>query len=170
AAPAAPPPEAPPAPPTDPAAIALLATLQNICIPATEGGSYAKLAKANGWRKSGDTFTYKGQGFQFSINPSPSNPTDCEVEITSAVDPESPAKPLVIALHNWAALERGYSLYRNDKNVTGGLEYITRSWEHDDPGKHEALVLTTTRKADDTPMKRDADTSEMIYSETKTST
>ena len=167
----APAPEAPPAPPpapTDPAAIAMISTLEKVCVPAANGGNLEKIAKANGFRKSGDNFTLKGAGFQFTILPQGSNPTQCHVDMTHPVDPEGPAKPLVVALHNWAAMTRGWTLYQNNKNVEAGQEFTIRSWEHSADGKNEALVITTIRKADGSPMNRGSDTSMMIYSVTKT--
>ena len=170
AAPPAPPP--PPAPPTDPTAIALLSTLQSVCIPAVEGGNLDQLARSDGYRKTDGDYVLKGRGrpYEFTILAPGSNPTQCHVDMVHPIYPEAPAAALVVALHNWASVERGWSLYRNDKNVaSNNQELTTRSWEHDDPGKHEALVIVTFRHADGTPMKRDADTSTMIYSETKTS-
>jgi hypothetical protein len=164
-APPAPPP--PPAAPTDPAAIAVLSVLENVCIPAANGGDLAKLAKANGYRKSGDNYVYRQAGFQFTILAPGSNPTQCHVDLVHPVYPQAPAAPLTVALHNWAAVSHGWTLYRNDKNVDGGQEFTTRSWEHSADGKNEALVLTTIRKADGTPMRGNTDTSMMIYSVTK---
>lgn len=161
-------PPAPPAPPTDPAAIALLSTLETVCIPAANGGDLSKLAKTAGYKKSGDDFVYKQAGFQFTLLSPGSNPTQCHVNIVHGVDPEAAAKPLVVALHNWAAVSRGWDLYRNDKSVSGAQQFSTRSWEHDGDGKHEALVLTTIRKADGSPSRGASDTSEMIYSVSKT--
>lgn len=169
--PAAPVPEAPPAPPpapTDPTAIALISTLEKVCIPAANGGNLEKIAKANGFRKSGDNFVMKAPGYQFTILAPGSNPTQCHVDMVHPVDPEGPAKPIVVALHNWAVMTRGWSLYRNDKNIDSGQEFTTRSWEHSAGGKNEAVVVTTIRKADGTPLGRAGDTSMMIYSVTKT--
>ncbi|MGH7011628.1 MAG: hypothetical protein ACREEX_12410, partial [Caulobacteraceae bacterium] len=166
AAPAQPPaPPPPPPPPTDPTAIALIDALDDICVPAVEGKSLDELAKAAHYRKSGQNWRYKTRDFELTIEAQGSNPSQCHVDIIHPVDQAEPAKPLIIALNNWAGVVRGYSLYRNDKHVQGDTEYITRSWENTADGKHEALVLTTIRKADDQPSKRDADTSEMIYSE-----
>ncbi len=175
AAPAAPPaaapetpapaPEAPPAAPTDPVAIALLDTLQSVCVPAVKGGNLASLTKTAGYRKTGDNFVYKGKGFQLTVESPGSNPNQCHVDIIHPADPAAPAQTMVIALHNWAAIDRDYSLYRNDKNVSGSVEYTTRSWEHTADGKHQALVITTMRKADGSPAKGASDTSQMIFSE-----
>jgi hypothetical protein len=162
----APPP--PPPPPTDPTAIGLISTLETVCIPAAAGGDLAKLAKAAGFHKSSENYVVKRQGYQFTILAPGSNPTQCHVDIVHPIDAEAPAKPIVIALHNWAAVSRGWTLYRNDKNVSGNTEYTTRSWEHDGDGTHEALVLTTLRHADDSPEQHGADTSEMIYNFSKT--
>jgi len=166
--PAAPPP--PPPPPTDPAAIAMLDTLQNVCIPAVEGGNLDKLAKADGYRKNNDTNVYvlKRPGFQFTLLSAGSNPNQCHIDLIHPVDPTGPGAPIVVALHNWSVVERGWTLYRNDKNVEGNQELTTRSWEHDDPGKHEAMFITTYRKADGSPTKGSSDTSTLVYSENKT--
>jgi len=165
---APPPPPPPPPPPTDPAAIALLSTLEAVCVPAVEGGNLDKLAKSNGFRKSGENYVMRGKGFQFTLLAPGSNPDQCHIDMVHPIDPEAPAKPIVVALHNWAAVERGWTLYRNDKSVQGSQELTTRSWEHDDPGKHEAMFITTYRHADSSPMQHSADTSTMVYSETKT--
>ena len=102
--------------------------------------------------------------YQLTVMAPGSNPTQCHVNIVHPIDPEAPAKPIVVALHDWAAVTRGWSLYRNDKNVLGTQEFTTRSWEHSEGGKDQALVITTIRKADGAPSQRNADTSEMIYS------
>jgi hypothetical protein len=168
AAPAAPPP--PPAAPTDPAAIAIVGAIDSVCVPAVDGGDLNKLTKAAGFHKSGDTgYVMKGKGFQITILPPGSNPGQCHLDIIHPVYPEGTAAPIVVALNNWAGVTRGYSLYRNDKSPAGSPEELTtRSWEHDDGPKHEALVITTFRKADGSPAKGNADTSTVIYSVTKT--
>jgi hypothetical protein len=148
-------------------AISLLDTLQNVCVPAVEGTPLDRLTKARGFHKSGDDYVLNGRGFRMTILAQGSNPNQCHIDIVHPVYPEAPAAPLVVALHNWAAVERDWTLYRNDKNAEGGQELTTRSWEHDDPGKHEAMFITTYRHADGTPMKGNADTTTMVYSETK---
>ncbi|MGH7023934.1 MAG: hypothetical protein ACREEB_10135, partial [Caulobacteraceae bacterium] len=157
----------PPPPPTDPTAIAVLDTLQNVCIPAVEGGDLAKLAKANGYRKTDNGYVMKRKEYQFTILLPGSNPTQCQLDMVHPVYPEAPAAPIVVALHNWAAIERGWTVYRNDVSVDGNQQLTTRSWEHDDPDKHEAMFITTYRHANGTPMKGSSDTSTMVYSETK---
>jgi hypothetical protein len=109
----------------------------------------------------------RGKGFQLTVLAPGSNPGTCHVDIVSPVDPEAPAKPLVVALHNWAAVTRGYTLYRNDKNVTGAQELTTRSWELAEGGKNQAVVLTTFRKADGTAS-NGHETSEMLFSASST--
>ncbi len=146
----------------------LIDTLQNVCVPAVEGAPLDRLAKAHGYRKSGDNYVLRGRGFQFTLYAPGSNPGQCRLDLIHPVYPEAPAAPLVVALHNWAAVSRDWTLYRNDKSIQGDQELTTRSWEHDDPGKHEAMFITTYRHADSSPMKGGADTSTMVYSETKT--
>jgi hypothetical protein len=168
AAPAAPAPPAPPPAPTDPVAMDLIDTVQNVCVPAVQGASLDRVAKAHGYRKSGDNYVLKGRGFQFTLYAPGSNPGQCRVDLVHPVYPEAPAAPLVVALHNWAAVSRDWTLYRNDKSIQGDQELTTRSWEHDDQGKHEAMFITTYRRADGSPMRGGVDTSTMVYSETKT--
>jgi hypothetical protein len=162
-------PPAPPAPPTDPAAIALLNTLETICVPSASHGDkdIGKAAKAAGYRKSGDLWVYKQPTFQFTLLPAGSNPNICQIQLSHPVDVAEPAKPFVVALHNWAVFGHGWNLVSNYKHTEGADQFITRSWEHDADGMNEALVLTTTRKADGSPEGRNSDTSMMIYSVTK---
>ncbi|HSZ53682.1 MAG TPA: hypothetical protein VK801_19100 [Caulobacteraceae bacterium] len=159
-------PAAPPAPPTDPAAIALLQVLQDVCIPAATAGDkdLSKYAKADKFRKTGDNWVLKGANFQFTLLPPGSNPNDCQVQIVHQVNPDEPAKELVTALHNWAVFGHDWTLASNYKHTEEGSEYIVRSWEHTANGRNEALVLTTTRKADNSPQSRAGDSSTLIYS------
>jgi hypothetical protein len=159
-------PQAPPAPPTDPTAIALLKTLEDVCVPAAKAGDkdLGKYARGDKFRKSGDNWVLKGPGYQFTLLPPGSNPNDCQVQIVHAVDPDQPAKELVVALHNWAVFGHSWTLASNYKHTEDGSEYIVRSWEHAADSRNEALVLTTTRKADNSPETRSGDTSTLIYS------
>ncbi|HEX4742793.1 MAG TPA: hypothetical protein VH353_15810 [Caulobacteraceae bacterium] len=159
-------PPAPPAPPTDPTAIALLKTLEDVCVPAAKAGDkdLGKYARGDKFRKSGDNWVLKGPGYQFTLLPPGSNPNDCQVQIVHAVDRDQPAKELVVALHNWAVFGHGWTLASNYKHTEDGSEYIVRSWEHAADSRNEALVLTTTRKADNSPESRSGDTSTLIYS------
>lgn len=166
AAPAEAAPPTPPAPPTDPAAIALLSVLQDVCVPAASAGDkdLGKYARADKFRKSGDNWVLKGPNYQFTLLPPGSNPNDCQVQIVHSVNVDEPAKELVTALHNWAVFGHDWTLASNYKHTQEGSEYIVRSWEHAAGGRNEALVLTTTRKADNTPESRAGDTSTLIYS------
>ncbi len=92
-----------------------------------------------------------------------SNPTQCHVDVIHPLDLQSPGRPIVIALNDWAGIENGWSLYRNDKNVEEGVQFTTRSWQHQSDDKEESLVFTTKRKPDGSPLRNGVDTSEMIY-------
>jgi hypothetical protein len=168
AAPAPPAPPPPPAPPTDPTAIALLDTLQKVCIPAANGGNLATLAKADGYRKSGDGWNLKQKEFTLTIANPGSNPTQCHVTVTHPADLESPGRPIIVALNDWAGVTNGWSLYRNDKNVQDGVQFTTRSWQLDWNGSEQSLVFTTKRKPDGTPLHQNTDESELIYGIMKT--
>jgi hypothetical protein len=162
---AAPTPPPPPAPPTDPTAIAVLAILQKVCIPAANGGNFLQLAKGYGLRKNGDNnWVLKQKDFTLTVEDPGSNPTQCHVDVTHPLDSESPGKPIVVALNDWAAVENGWSLYRNDKSVQAGMLVTTRSWTLDWNGKAQGLVFTNMRKPDGTPLHNGVDTSEVIYS------
>ncbi|HZZ87957.1 MAG TPA: hypothetical protein VFE13_06435 [Caulobacteraceae bacterium] len=163
AAPPAPPP--PPAPPTDPTAVALLDLLQRVCMPAAEGGNFAQIAKAYGLKKQGDYggWVMKQKTFTLLVQDPGSNPHQCHVDVTHPADLEAPGRPIIVAFNDWAAIEHGWSLYRNDKNVQGDTQFTTRSWQLDWNGKAQSLVFTTMRKADGSPAKGANDTSQMIY-------
>jgi hypothetical protein len=160
--PPAPPP--PPAPPTDPTAVALLNILQQVCIPAANGGNFVQLVKTAGLRKQGDQgWALKQKDFTLLVANPGSNPDQCRVDITHPADLESPGRPIIIALNDWAGVTNGWSLYRNDKSVQGDLQFTTRSWQLDWNGKEQSLVFTTKRKPDGSPLHPNADESEMIY-------
>jgi hypothetical protein len=163
-APAPPAPPPPPAPPTDPTAIAVLNILQKVCIPSANGGNFVQLVKAYGLRKNSDNnWVLKTKDYTLIVEDPGSNPSQCHVDLTHPLDTDSPGKPIVIALNDWAAVENGWSLYRNDKNVDGDTLYTTRSWQLDWNGKEQSLVFTNMRKPDGTPLKGGVDTSQLIY-------
>jgi hypothetical protein len=149
-------------------AIAVLGVLQSVCIPAANGGDLATLAKAAGYRKNdNDDWVLRNHDFNLKIENPGSNPNQCHVDVVHPADMEAPGRPIIVALHEWAAVSNGWSLYRNDKSIQDGVEYTTRSWTHDAGGKTESLVFTTQRKADGTPLQRNADQSQLIYAVVK---
>ena len=141
--------------------------LQNICIPAANGGDLTRLAKAAGYRKNGDNWTLRQRDYSLTIENPGSNPNQCHVDVTHPIDQEAPGRPIIIALNDWAVTEHGWNLYRNDKNVQGGAEFTTRSWQHDVDGKSESVVFWTQRHPDGTPLQRGVDTSQLIYAVVK---
>jgi hypothetical protein len=166
---APPAPPAPPPPPTDPAAIAVLDILQKVCIPSANGGNLAQLAKTEGMRKTNDGgWGLKQKDFTLTIQNPGSNPNQCHVVVTHPADLESPGRPIIIALNDWAGVTNGWSLYRNDKNVQSGVQFTTRSWQLDWNGTEQSLVFTTKRKPDGTPLHQNTDESELIYGVLKT--
>jgi hypothetical protein len=166
---AAPPP--PPAPPTDPTAIEVMTILQKVCIPsaAANGSNLPALAKAAGLKKAGDMgWNLKTHDYTLTVENPGSNPTQCHVDLTHPADLDSPGRPIIVALNDWAGITNGWSLYRNDKSVQEGMLVTTRSWQLDWNGTEQSLVFTTKRKPDGTPMKPNTDTSELIYGVVKT--
>ena len=101
------------------------------------------------------------------VNPG-SNPSQCHVNLTHPADLESPGRPIIIALNDWAGITNGWSLYRNDKSVQQGLQFTTRSWQLDWNGTEQSLVFTTKRKPDGSPLLQNTDESELIYGVVKT--
>ena len=161
-----PPPSPPPPPPTDPTAIAVLDVLQRVCIPAATGGNFAQIAKSYGLRKqNGDLGGWgeKTKDFTLVVEDPGSNPHQCHVDLTHPADLEAPGRPIIVALNDKLAVEGGWSLYRNDKNVQGTIQFTTRSWQLDWNGTEQSVVFTTMRKPDGTPMKGTVDTSQVIY-------
>jgi hypothetical protein len=148
----------------------LLSVLQHICVPAANGGNLPQLAKAGGFRKNGDNnWTMKTRDYSITVEDPGSNPNQCHVDVLHPVDLESPGRPIIIALNDYVGIENGWSLYRNDKNVQGGTQFTTRSWQHSTDTTAESLVFTTMRKPDGTPLKGSVDTSQMIYDVEKVS-
>ena len=137
--------------------------LQKVCIPAASGGNFVQIAKSYGLRKQDAGWSTKQKDFTLTVENPGSNPTQCHVDVTHPADLEAPGRPIIVAFNDWAAVEHGWSLYRNDKNVQGNTQFTTRSWQLDWNGQEQSLVFTTMRKPDGTPMKGNTDTSQMIY-------
>ncbi len=146
----------------------MLDVLQKVCIPAAGGGNFAQIAKGYGLRKQGElNWVMKQKDFTLTVEDPGSNPTQCHVDLVHPADADAPGRPIIIALNDWAAVERGWSLYRNDKNVQGAIQFTTRSWQLDWNGQEQSLVFTTMRKPDGTPAKGTQDTSQLIYGVSK---
>jgi hypothetical protein len=120
-------------------------------------------------RKTNDGgWSLKQKDFTLTIENPGSNPSQCHVIVTHPADLESPGRPIIIALNDWAGVTNGWSLYRNDKNVQEGVQFTTRSWQLDWNGTEQSLVFTTKRKPDGTPLHQNTDESELIYGVMKT--
>jgi hypothetical protein len=135
-------------------------------MPAANGGNFAQIAKSYGLKKVGGDYGGWGEkqkDFTLTVEDPGSNPTQCHVDIVHAADADAPGRPIIVALNDVYAVGKGWSLYRNDKNVQGTTQFTTRSWQLDWNGKEESIVFTTMRKQDGTPMKGTQDTSQLIY-------
>jgi hypothetical protein len=142
----------------------VLNILQKVCIPSANGGNFQQLVKSNGFRRNNDNnWVLKTRDYTLTVEDPGSNPTQCHVDVTHPLDPDSPGKPIVIALNDWATAINGWSLYRNDKSVQAGMLVTTRSWTLDWNGKTQGLVFTNMRKPDGTPLRNGVDTSQVIY-------
>lgn len=161
--PVAPAPEPAPAPvqqASDPTTLQVLNILDNVCQPFAAGGDVAAISKPYGFKKKKDVFVLaltKPQ--QITIVPSATNKGVCYMEIDHAIGGD---KDLTVGLHNWA-MQRGYTLYRNDEYTTD-LKRHTRSWELTKDGKTEALVLVTEFKTDGSSIGKKTDHSTVMFS------
>lgn len=155
----APPP--PPPPPTDPTTIQLLSVLDRVCRPLVAGGDLQTIAKPLGFKKNRDGMWVMslGKPYQIGVLPPGANKNVCNVEVLHAVNGDA---PLTVGVHNYA-IQRGYTLYRNDEYVTD-LKRHTRSWELTQDGQTEALVLVTEKKPDGSPVAKNADRTTLMYS------
>lgn len=160
-APAAPPAPVlppPPEPVTDPLALQVIATLENVCIPATNGGDLNQIARAQGFRRTGgNTYTLNLRGVTYSvvIQPPPPGGRTCEVVFEYPVDTFT---PVIVAVHQWA-LGRAMTL-RDPFRTTSDLQRDVRSWERD----ADALVVVSEKKADGTPVGRNRqDRARMLF-------
>ncbi|MES2034532.1 MAG: hypothetical protein V4466_10170 [Pseudomonadota bacterium] len=164
-APVLPAPEAPPAPPapppapTDVTSVAILGAVSRVCEPLVAGGDLTQLAPAAGFKKKRDQWVWQyAKGYQITVLPQGTNPGVCTLQVTHPIDGLT---PVIVDLHNWA-MAKQWTLYRNDKYVTD-QERSTRSWELRGQNQTEALVLLSVRKADGTPLARNSDYSEVLY-------
>jgi len=155
----APPP--PPPPPTDPTTIQVLNVLENVCKPLVAGGDLQTIVKPMGFKKNRDnSWTLRlDKPYQISVLPQGVNKTVCNVEILHAVGGDA---PITVGVHNYA-IERGYTLYRNDEFTTD-LKRHTRSWELTQDGQTQAVVLVTEKNPDGSPVAKNADRSTLMYS------
>lgn len=156
-APAAPPP--PPPAPTDATSIAILNAVEKVCQPLVAGGDLKQLATSLGFKLKRGSWTWAyAKGYQIVVLPQGTNPGVCTLQVTH---PVNGVTPVIVDLHNWA-MARQWTLYRNDKYVTD-QERSTRSWELRGANQTEALVLMSARKPDGSPLNRNSDFAEVIY-------
>jgi hypothetical protein len=176
AMPAAPAPEAAPAPPaepapvtypdpTDPTSIAIISALNAICVPGVQdGGDQAALAKAAGFKKKRDQWILaQAKPYQIVVEPAGSNKNVCTLTITH---PTGLAQTLVTDLHGWASTRDPIlQLYRNDQMTGADFKRTTVSWEHVGEGNASTgMVFVQLKKLDGSPVAKNADQSNLLYS------
>jgi hypothetical protein len=159
--PAAPEPPPPPPPaPTDATAILFHNQLEKLCMPLVRGGDISKLAPALGFKKKrGNNYELQwAKGYKAFVSDPGNNPRVCTVLIQHPVDG---LIPTIDDLHGWA-IYRNWTLEENAKRTTD-MERSTRKWEFNTPTSREVIVLLTTRKADGSPINKNYDQTELIY-------
>lgn len=164
AAPAEPAPVTYPAP-TDPTSIAIINALNSICVPGVQdGGDQAALAKAAGFKKKRDQWIQaQAKPYQIVVEPAGSNKNVCTLTINH---PTGLAQTLVTDLHGWASTRQPIlQLYRNDQMSGSDFKRNTVSWEHVGEGNASTgMVFVQLKKLDDTPVLKNADQSNLLYS------
>jgi len=159
--PAAPEPPPPPPPaPTDATAILFRTQLEKLCMPLVRGGDISKLAPPLGFKKKrGNNYELQwAKGYKAFVSDPGNNPRVCTVLIQHPVDG---LIPTIDDLHGWA-IYRDWTLEENAKRTTD-MERSTRKWEFNTPTSREVIVLLTTRKADGSPINKNYDQTELIY-------
>jgi len=157
-APVAPP--APPPAPTDATSVAILNAIEKVCQPLVAGGDLKSLAPSLGFKQKRGMWTWAyAKGYQIVVLPQGTNPGVCTLQVNH---PVNGITPVIVDLHNWA-MAKQWTLYRNDKYTTD-QERSTRSWELRETNQTEAVVLMSVRKADGSPLARNSDFAEVLYS------
>jgi hypothetical protein len=155
AAPATPAPPPAPAAPTDPLTVAVLGALNQICVPAVNGGgTLDQLARGAGYRRNRDNYVLRQQTFQITVNALQSGGRTCEAVFEYEA---APIPQVITAVHEWA-LARGMTL-RDPFRSSTDIQRDVRSWERD----QDALALVSEKRLDGSPVAGRRDRSRFLY-------
>lgn len=157
-----------PPPTTDPVSLQLLSVLDRICKPAVVGGDFDSLAKAAGLKLKKKMWTLDlGKPYSIVLDNPGSNKNVCTVTIQYAQG-DVQAQALATALHDWATWENSpqLRLIRNDQVVSSDYRRFTVSWDDAWANGHAGLVYMRLKKTDGSPVGRDFEKAQVLYSTT----
>ncbi|HEY9235872.1 MAG TPA: hypothetical protein VIP08_12635, partial [Phenylobacterium sp.] len=164
---AAAPGEAPPVLPTTGPEAQIIDVINRVCKPLVQGGDFDKLAAATGYKKNKREGTYVGalveKPYTLTIWPQGSNKDVCRLTINYAVGGE---KPIIVGLNIFAYLHQPrLEPQRNDFVPATDFKRITNSWEYFTDKESTGLVFLQLKKPDGSPVGKNYDTGEILYSE-----
>lgn len=168
-APPAAPGEAPPVMPTSGPEAQIIDVINRVCKPLVKGGDFDQLASATGYKKNKREGTYVGtlveKPYTITIWPQGSNKDVCRLTVNYALDGE---KPIIVGLNIFSYLhDPRLEPQRNDFVPGAEFKRITNSWEYYTDKESTGLVFVQLKKLDGTPVNKNFDTGEILYSERK---
>lgn len=168
-APAAAPGEAPPVLPTSGPEAQIIDVINRVCKPLVKGGNFDQLAGATGYKKNKREGTYVGtlveKPYTITIWPQGSNKDVCRLTVNYALDGE---KPIIVGLNIFSYLHQPrLEPQRNDFVPGAEFKRITNSWEYYTDKESTGLVFVQLKKLDGSPVNKNFDTGEILYSERK---
>jgi len=168
-APAAAPGEAPPVLPTTGAEGQIIDVINRVCKPLVKGGDFDKLAGGMGYKKNKREGAYVGtlveKPYTLTIWPQGSNKDVCRLTINYALNGE---KPIIVGLNIFSYLHQPrLEPQRNDFVPGAEFKRITNSWEYFTDKESTGLVFVQLKKLDGSPINKNYDTGEILYSERK---
>jgi len=157
-----------PPPTTDPVSLQLLSVLDRVCKPAVVGGDFQALVKAAGLKKKKEQWVLDlGKPFQIALDNPGSNKNVCTITIQYAQG-DTQAQALASALHDWATWENSpqLRLIRNDQVVSSDFRRFTVSWDDNWASGHAGLVYMRLKKTDGSPVGKNFEQAQILYSTT----
>jgi len=153
------PPEPPPVLPTTGDGAAITGLLTKVCVPLTQGGDFAKLAKAAGLKKNNRTqewvMTLAQKPYEVALTPpGAANKGLCDMRIRYAVGTDT---TIVESLNVWRFLhEPQLHLKRNDISNFTNVQRTTTTWDNWEnqaiDGKMVGLILVQLNGPDGGPV------------------
>ena len=153
---------------TDPVSVRLMDVLDKVCKPAVAGGDFAQLVKDYGFKKKKEQWFFDlGKPYNITLDNPGSNKNVCTVTIEYSQDAQQ-AQELANALHDWATWENSpqLRLIRNDQTVGSDFRRFTVSWDDAWAGGHAGLVYMRLKKLDETPVGKNFERAQILYSTT----
>lgn len=147
----------------------IIDVINRVCKPLVQGGNLDELAKGLGYKKNRRdgtwTATLQTKPYTLTIWPQGSNKDVCRLAVNYGIDQE---KPIIVGLNIFSFLHRPELLQqRNDFVPATDYKRITNSWEFFDENQSIGLVFLQLKKPDGTPVNKNWDSGEILYSERK---